>query len=176
MKQVIAAAFLFLAPAFLAPAFADTVSPLFARGYMVMPQPQAVRLGVPDFVFSREWKLERQGVAPADAALEVLNEELERRFLLKLTGSGRDAGTLRLVIAPNSARVGEAQDRDRDILARQAYKIGMSRDRVTISANAPEGLYYGVVTFVQLLKPRDGALLFPGGEIEDWPDLQIRQL
>ena len=38
------------------------------------------------------------------------------------------------------------------------------------------GLYYGVVTFVQLLKPRDGVLLFPEGEIEDWPDLQMRQL
>ena len=47
---------------------------------------------------------------------------------------------------------------------------------MTIAANAPAGLYYGVVTFVQLLKPRDGALMFPEGEIEDWPDLQMRQL
>ena len=141
-----------------------------------MPQPQVVRLGASDFVFSRDWKMELQGVAAGDAAVEVLNEELERRFHLKLVNSGRAAGTLRLVIAPNSAKVGEAQDRDRDVLAQQAYKIDLSRDRVTIAANAPAGLYYGVVTFVQLLKPRDGALLLPEGQIEDWPDLQIRQL
>ena len=101
---------------------------------------------------------------------------LRRRYHVKLTNSGRGAGTLRLVVAPNSARVGEAQDRDREVLAQQAFKIDLSRDRVTIAANAPAGLYYGVVTFVQLLKPRDGALMLPEGQIEDWPDLQMRLL
>ena len=76
---------------------------------------------------------------------------------------------------PEFGRVGAAQDRDRDVLAQQAYKIDLSRDRVTIAANAPAGLYYGVVTFVQLLKPRDGVLLLPEGQIEDWPDLQMRR-
>ena len=160
----------------LTPARADTVSPLFARGYTVMPQPQVVRLGPSDFLFSRDWKLELQGVAPGDAAVQVLHQELEKRFLLKLSNPSQPAGTLRLVIAGNSARVGEAQDRDRDQLAAQAYKIDLSPDAVTISANAPTGLYYGVVTFVQLLKPRDGALLLPAGQIEDWPDLQMRQI
>jgi hypothetical protein len=155
---------------------ADTVSPLYARGYTVLPQPQMVRLGASDFVFSPDWRVERQGVAAEDAAVEVLNDELDRRFRVKLGSSGREGRTLRLVIAPNSATVGPAQDRDRDVLAQQAYKIDLSRDRVTIAANAPAGLYYGVVTFVQLLKARDGALLLPEGQIEDWPDLQMRQL
>src|SRR6185436_20921500 len=83
---------------------------------------------------------------------------------------------LRLVIAPNSAMAGPAQDRDRDVLAQQAYKIEITRERVTIAANASAGLYYGVVTFVQLLRPRDGAMLLPEGQIEDWPDFQMRQL
>ncbi len=160
----------------IAPASAATASALFARGYTVMPQPQMVRLGPSDFVFSRDWKLEREGVGPASAAIEILNDDLERRFRLKLANPARPAGTLRLVIAPNSARVGSAQDRDREALARQAYQIDLAADRVTIAANGPAGLYYGVVTFVQLLKPRDGVLLFPEGQIEDWPDLQLRQL
>jgi hypothetical protein len=172
MKSLaIAIAFLFLSPA-----RADTVSPLLARGHVVMPQPQVVRLGASEFVFTRDWTVVREGVPPGDAAAEVLNDELERSFHLKVTNPGRPAGTLRLMIAPNSAKVGEAQDRDRDALVQQAYKMELRRDRVTISANAPAGLYYGVVTFVQLLKPRDGVLLFPEGEIEDWPDLQMRQL
>lgn len=161
---------------FLSPARADTVSPLLARGHVVMPQPQVVRLGPSDFEFTRDWVVERQGVPAADAAVEVLNDELGKRYHVKLTNSGSGAGTLRLVVAPNSARVGEAQDRDREVLAQQAFKIDLSRDRVTISANAPAGLYYGVVTFVQLLKRRDGALMLPEGQIEDWPDLQLRLL
>jgi hypothetical protein len=161
---------------FLSPAWADTVSPLLARGYVAMPQPQAVRLGTSDFEFTRDWVVERQGVAPGDAAVEVLNDELARRYHVKLTNSGRGAGTLRLIVAPNSARVGEAQDRDRKVLAQQAFMIELSRDRVTIAANAPPGLYYGIVTFLQLLKPRDGALMLPEGQIEDWPDLQTRLL
>src|SRR6266404_5814566 len=88
----------------LTPTWAATLSPLYARGYTVMPQPQVVRLGASDFVFSRDWKLELQGVAPGDAAVQVLKEELERRFLLKLANPSRGAGTLRLVIAANSAK------------------------------------------------------------------------
>jgi hypothetical protein len=36
-----------------------------------MPQPQEVRPDASDFVFSRDWKLELQGAAPADAAVQV---------------------------------------------------------------------------------------------------------
>lgn len=153
-----------------------TVSPLFARGYTVMPEPQIVKLGASDFVFSPDWTLELQGISANDAAVQILHEELNRRFRLTLAKRGRGAGALRLIIAANSARAGAAQDRDHDALAEQAYKINLSHDGVTISANTPTGLYYGAVTFVQLLKPRDGALLLPEGEIEDWPDLRMRQI
>src|SRR5437764_2797952 len=114
MKQFTVLAFLFIVPAFVpggAPAWADTVSPLLARGHVVMPQPQVVRLGASDFVFSRDWKLEFQGVAPGDAAVELLHDELARRFHLTLANSGAPAGTLRLAIAPNSAKGGQSQDR-----------------------------------------------------------------
>ena len=36
------------------------------------------------------------------------------------------------------------------------------------------GLFYGVQTFVQLLKLQNGTLWLPEGEIEDWPDLELR--
>src|SRR5260370_10333597 len=148
----------------------DPVSPLYARGYTVLPQPQVVKLGSADFVFLPDWKLELQGVEPNDIAIQVLREEL------KLSNSGHPSGTLRLILAPNSAIVGEAQDRDRDVLAQQAYKIDLERDRVAIFANASPGLFYGVATFVQLLQRHDGDLLFPEGHIEDWPDLQLRHI
>src|SRR5215471_19632622 len=85
------AALLFLC---LAPASAATVSPLLARGYTVMPQPQVVRLGASDFAFSRDWKLELQGVPDTYSAVQVLNEELSRRFLFKFASSGQGPGIL----------------------------------------------------------------------------------
>ena len=45
---------------------------------------------------------------------------------------------------------------------------------VTITGNGPAGLFYGLQTLVQLLKPKDGKLWLPEGEIVDWPDLQLR--
>ncbi|MBV6430472.1 MAG: hypothetical protein IANPNBLG_00585 [Bryobacteraceae bacterium] len=159
-----------------APAMADTVSPLFARGYTVMPQPQVVTLSAGEFVFSPDWKLELQGVSPSDAALELLREEFSGRFHRKLAPSPTAAGVLRLVIAPGSATVGKAQDREREVLARQAYKMDLSSNRIVISANAPAGLYYGAATLAQLLKDRGGRLVYPEARIEDWPDLQLRQI
>src|SRR5258707_274470 len=141
---------------------AETISPLSARGYTVLPHPQIVKLGPSDFKFSSDWNLEVRGVPLDDAAVEVLKEELDRRFLLKLANQGQGARTLHLVVAANSARVGDSQDRDRDALARQAYKIESSPAGVTIAANTPAGLYYGVVTFVQLFKPRGGTVRCPG--------------
>jgi hypothetical protein len=160
-----------LAALALAPLHAATVSPLFARGYNVLPAPQVARLGPSDFPFTGAWKIERQSVAASDAAVELLDEELAK--LPRVTTAG--SGTLHLVIAPNSATVGTAQDRDRDVLAQQAYRIDLVRDRVTIAANAPAGLYYGVVTFIQLMRSHPGTTL-PEGRIEDWPDLQLRQI
>src|SRR5258708_4400699 len=154
----------------IAGARADTVSPLYARGYTVLPEPEVGKLGSAALFFLPDGKLERQGVEPNDIAIQVLREEL------KLSNSSHPSGTLRLILAPNSAIVGEAQDRDRDVLAQQAYKIDLERDRVAIAANAPPGLFYGAVTFTQLLKRRDGSLLFPEGHIEDWPDLQLRHI
>jgi len=159
-----------------AAARAETVSPLYARGYTVMPAPQVVKLGASDFVFGAGWKIEAQGVPANDVAIDTINEELGKRYRLKLGEVGRGAGILRLMVAPNSVSIGAAQDRDRDVLAQQAYKIDLSRDNVTIAANAPAGLFYGAVTFIQMLKPVDGALVLPEGHIEDWPDLQLRQI
>src|SRR5579863_2247841 len=166
MKQIVAG--LILISWAVALGQAETVSPFYARGYTVMPEPQVVKLRPSDFVFGPDWRMEVQGIAPNDVAIETVKEELEHRFRLKLSERGR-AGVLRLTMAPNSISPGEAQDRNRKALAEQAYKIDLSREAVTITANAPAGLFYGVVTLVQMLKPSDGVLMLPEGHIEDWP-------
>jgi hypothetical protein len=139
-----------------------------------MPAPQKVTLGESDFPFGADWRLEiGSGVKESDVAVEALREELGSRFGFQF-GAGKR--TLRLTMAPGSVAVGSTQDRDKKLIAAQAYRITIARDSVTVSANAGVGLFYGVETLVQLLKPRSGALWLPEGEIEDWPDVRMRQI
>jgi hexosaminidase len=151
---------------------AATSSALFARGYTVLPAPQNVELRENDFDFDHSWHLDLgPGVKPKDIALESLNQGLSERFHVVLDGSAR---VLALKITPNSVSVGTATDRNRSALAEQAYKITLSSDRITITGNTATGLFYGVQTFLQLLKPEAGTLRLPEGEIRDWPDLELR--
>ena len=92
MKQF-AAVFLFLC---FAHARADTLSPLAARGYTVMPQPQMVRLGASDFPFSRDWRLELQGVAPSDAAVSV-----RRTAIASAADANKTPGTIEAMTRSN---------------------------------------------------------------------------
>ena len=151
------------------------VSQLMSRGYTVLPQPQNVELRAADFPFGPGWRLEAgAGVNPNDIAVQALKEDLQSRFRIALGAQG--SKTLRLSISPDAVAVGSALDPDKHAIAAQAYRIDLSNARITITANASPGLFYGVETLVQLLKPRNGSLWLPEGRIVDWPDLGLRQL
>ena len=156
---------------------AQTVSPLFARGYTVIPEPQEVSLDAHDFTFGRNWQLKLdKSVAVNDVAVETLREDLSARFNLRLGASGGSGGILSLRIAPGSVQIGHALDINKKPLEDQAYRITLNSGRIAITANAPMGLFYGVETLIQLLRPEMGTLWLPEGSIEDWPDLQLRNI
>ncbi len=156
---------------------AQTVSPLFARGYTVIPEPQKVSLGARDFTFTSGWQVKLDKSVPADdVAVETLRDDLATRFNVRLATSGNSAGTLSLRIKPGSVQVGNALDKGQDNLAGQAYRIDLHNGSVQITGNAPTGLFYGVETFIQLLRPALGTLWLPEGKIEDWPDLELRHV
>lgn len=155
--------------------FSATVSPLLSRGYSVIPEPQQVKLGG-DFQFKDGWQLVLGShVQPGDVSVESLKEVLD----LKIVTDRRKSATfasIRLSIEPKSVEVGQAADRERQVLAEQAYKMVLSANNISITANAPPGLFYGVQTLLQLIKSREGDLRLPEGEIVDWPDLQLREI
>lgn len=156
---------------------AQTVSPLFARGYTVIPEPQKVTLGADDFTFGQSWLLKLdKSVASNDVAVQALREGLSTRFHVTLGAVGKPGGVLSLRIAPGSVQIGKALDRNKSALDEQAYRIDLHSGSITITANAPTGLFYGVETLVQLLRPELGTLWLPESSIEDWPDLQIRHI
>jgi hypothetical protein len=62
-------------------------------------------------------------------------------------------------------------------IAKQGYRLVIAPDRVDILGNSDQGLFCGVQTLVQLLKPGHyGKLALPAGTIEDWPALRLRFL
>jgi hexosaminidase len=154
---------------------AAPASPLVARGYAVLPTPQRVTLSGADFRFGAGWSIGRKGVAAADAAVASLREGLSSRFQITPSPTAQ-SGTITLVIAPGAVTIGDALDSDKQAIAGQAYQIDLRPTAITIAANAPPGLFYGVQTLLQLITPRDGGLSLPEGQIVDWPDLRLRQI
>ncbi|MGI9071822.1 MAG: glycoside hydrolase family 20 zincin-like fold domain-containing protein [Bryobacteraceae bacterium] len=155
--------------------WAATSSPLFARGYTVLPAPQKVSLGTKDFEFKRGWRLELgPGIKPEDIAVQSLKEELKDRFQLTLGVPGSAEGVVHLAMAPNAVTIGTATDANKAALAEQAYRMELASDRVTVTGNTTTGVFYGVQTLVQLLKLENGRLWLPESQIQDWPDLELR--
>jgi hexosaminidase len=157
-------------------ASASAASPLYVRGYSVIPEPQKIELKSGDLQFDGTWHLEAGRDIPADdVAIESLKAQLAERYqvALAIRGPGK---AIELAIRPGSVQVGEATDRDRAALAREAYRLEMHPDRIRITANARPGLFYGAETLVQLVKQERGKLWLPEGEITDWPDVSFREI
>jgi hexosaminidase len=157
------------------PSPADTLSPLTARGYTVLPVPQKVTLGPREITVTDGWRIVLdRGVAAGDIAVQSLKELLDERFGLKLAETGTERSVIRLTLAPNAVAIGDAGDQNKDFIAEQAYRLSLQPQEISLTANASPGLFYGVQTLVQLIKPRAGRFFVPEGEITDWPDLGLR--
>jgi hexosaminidase len=155
---------------------AAQVSPLFGRGFTVVPLPQQVKLEGGDFEFGSGWRLElSQDVKPDDVAVELLKEDLANRDGITLA-TGRRGKAIELEIHPGSVTIGSATDKNKQALEEQAYNLELGSNGIRITANAAVGLLYGVETLVQLVKASQGKLWLPEAEITDWPDLEQRSI
>jgi hexosaminidase len=151
-------------------------SPLFARGYTVVPEPQKVEFTGGDFEFNSGWALKLgSGVKPHDVAVTALKEGLQERDGITLAEYGRGKA-IELLIQPGSVEIGQATDHNRQALETQAYRVELANTGIRVTANAPTGLFYGVDTLVQLVKRAEGKLWLPEAEITDWPDLEQRNI
>ncbi len=163
---------------FVEPGQAVPASPLLVRGYTVLPEPQEVDLQGGDFEFGSGWRLELgSGVKADDVTVESLKEGLSSRSGITLEAGVRGSGkVVELAIHTGSVEIGKVTDQNKAALEEQGYKLELASDRIRITANAAAGLFYGVETLVQLVKPADGKQWLPQGEIVDWPDLEQRNL
>ena len=157
----------------------SSVNDKFVAG--LLPVPQEVTLSAKNFSFDRDWAIEDNRTSETNAAYESLVDGLkEKRINFKIYPknivSPHSLHAIKLIVKSGSVQIGAATDTNRTELEKQAYKLYLTANEITVTANGPQGLYYGVQTFLQLLRPQKENLSLPEGEIVDWPDLNIRMI
>lgn len=150
-------------------AAAQAVTPLWSRGYSIIPAPRSVQLGSGDLLLDSDWSLDDQSASPIAARSLTADWQQFYGITLRRTAGAK---VIRLAVVPGTVRSG--QDAELDA---QAYRLRIAGNRIEVTGNAAAGLFYGVQSLIQLPR-RDGAgrLLLPEGVIEDWPRLQLRFL
>ncbi|NWG12770.1 MAG: beta-N-acetylhexosaminidase [Acidobacteria bacterium] len=145
---------------------------LFLRGYSVIPAPQNVALQDRDIEFGPNWNY-RAKVAPDHIAIRTLLADLQTFHGIDLKPADpQSKDVIWLSVAGGSVKTGADPAIDK-----QAYRLKIAPGRIDIIGNADAGLFYGVQTLLQLVKPGPrGTLLLPVCSIEDWPALQLRFL
>ena len=177
-KQVLAAwaAILMGGPALLALDSPDT------HGLRLEPQPMEVQMRDGGFQVGPRTKIFVQLGHQAEdrIAAETLAESVEDQSGLKLDILGMKAEAKAEGGAIVLARLGD--DRVRRFLAKNGlradsavgengYLLFSDNSHLIVAANSGQGLFYGVQTLRQLLRPTGKGLICPAVGIRDWPNL-----
>jgi len=136
-------------------------------GYTIFPTPQQVDLEEESIVIDGSWQ-----IMPEESTSPKITNELLKRAqeLHGIIFSG--TGTGRIVLKITQDAVADISDPG---CSQQAYRITIGQGRVIIEGNKKAGLFYGMQSFLQVLKPiSDGRFKLPVGTITDWPDLELR--
>lgn len=143
------------------------ITELRSHGYTIFPTPQRADLTGANILLNDSWKI-LSDPSVSKQARHSLIDRASTLYNLSFSGSGR--GIVELKINPRLVEyIPNPESSD------QAYRISIKKDHVVIEGHAEEGLFYGVQSFLQLLKPIPGGWFqLPVGTIIDWPDLVMR--
>ena len=146
---------------------AQSVTDLRSMGYAIFPTPQKVDLANKSIHIDDSWQL-RFDKSISKKVTNSFTERVQELHHLKFSGQG--SGIVELKVNKEAVK-GIANLSN----SKQAYKITISNGSVTIEGNDDIGLFYGVQSFLQLMKPTPGGKFqIPIGTITDWPDLELR--
>ena len=62
-----------------------------------------------------------------------------------------------------------------DLVGENGYLLFSDKSHLIVAANTGQGLFYGVQTLRQLLRPAGKGVMCPAVGIRDWPSLQMRE-
>lgn len=143
------------------------VNDLRASGYSLIPAPQKIQLSGQDIVLNNSWAIEAR-LGKGNTALKSLRSGVAGLFGLEFTGGSTNK--IILEVKPGIIGGGIA-----DELAAQGYRLEIHPGLIRVIGNAEAGLFYGVQSFLQLLRPvSNNEFSLPEGVITDWPDLELR--
>jgi len=166
-----------------APVMLGLDTPVHSRLLKLEPQPKEVQMRTGGFQVGPETKIFVQfGHQSEDRiAAETLAEEVQSQAGLKLDIFGMKSAAkaedgaivlarlqdarVRKFLAQNGLKADEA-------VGQQGYLLFSDDSHLIVAANSGEGLFYGVQTLRQLLRPQGNGLICPGVGIRDWPGLQ----
>lgn len=151
---------------------AQNVTPLWSRGYAVIPTPRSVNLEDGEIEIDSRWAIVPAGVDAQEISVRTLRSDLADWHRVHLNTAAQSDYAIRLSVRPGTVTTGAEAG-----IEPQAYRLHVGDRSVEVTGNGAPGLFYGVQTLLQLLKRGpSGALLLPKGTIEDWPKLQLRFL
>ena len=153
------------------------ISPVYANAQALLPVPQQSKFIDKKFNLDKSWTVTINSIVKNIPAVLSLQEELLTRYQLKLNiGAAKQNNSISLIIKDDAVKIGNTTDTNRTALMRQAYRLEMRANKITILANAAQGLYYGVQSLLQLLHTQAGKLSYPEGELTDWPNMNLRMI
>lgn len=165
-----------------APMLLGLDTPVHSRLLKLEPQPKEVQMRTGGFRVGPETKIFVQfGHQSEDRiAAETLAEEVQSQAGLKLDIFGMKSAAkaedgaivlarlqdarVRKFLAQNGLKADEA-------VGQHGYLLFSDDSHLIVAANSGEGLFYGVQTLRQLLRPQGNGLICPGVGIRDWPGL-----
>jgi hexosaminidase len=145
--------------------FASELSQL---GLHVIPYPQEVKTGGPDFVFKDEITivLDRDNTASDRFAADELIKDLRTGWNISAKIGSKGPGPLILLTRHQVAKS----------MNNQGYQIISGNKELIIKARSEEGLFYGTQTLLQLIQRLPQGYKVPGLTITDWPDMPNRAI
>ncbi len=140
---------------------------LRARGFSLIPAPQQVELGDKNIVIDGSWMVESR-VSKEDIAYKRLIQGAAELHYLTFANKG----SKKIIL---NVKSGTVKGTDDPALNEQGYLLKIMPDVVEITGNDEAGLFYGVQSFLQLLRRNAvGEYILPESTIRDWPSLQLR--
>lgn len=142
------------------------------HGYAVVPTPRQVELNGGEILFDGSWQLKFDRVNQNDIAVQFLLKDLEDFYYIKLSEEGKGEGIILLSIESGAVETNAEPD-----INKRAYRLVIKPKQISVTGNDRAGLFYGVQTLLQLLKPNEGSgFVLPVCTITDWPSLQLRTM
>ena len=137
------------------------------NGYSLIPAPQKTELTGKKIFLDHTWSIDSK-LNANNPAIKRLHLGMMELYGIQLTGKGKK----KIILVIESKTINKNLSPE---LAEQAYILKITPEWIKITANTEMGLFYGVQSLLQLLKPEKGGnFSLPEGTITDWPDLKLR--